>query len=243
VKSRSREKRAEPDFEDYRIIGDFLIEQTRREGHPDDHVEFDLGLDSLDEENTNKLTVESIRWADILKQKVDLKLPRGWVTQDLVKNFSRVFCELYFRLKGEGVENIPEGPFILASNHQSFFDGLFISVFLRNKMMKNTYFYAKEKHLRIGWLKALAKRSDIIVMDINRDLKQSLQKLAEVPKRGKNVIIFPEGTRTPTGAVGTFTKAFAILSRQLTYRWCRSRSRAHSQPCPEGASYRGRGNE
>ena len=167
------------------------------------------------EENKNKLTVDSIKWADILKQKVDLKLPRSWFTQNLVKNFSRVLFTLYFRLKGEGVENIPEGPFILASNHQSFFDGLFISVFLRNKMMKNTYFYAKEKHLRMGWLKALANRNNIIIMDINRDLKQSLQKLAEVLKRGKNVIIFPEGTRTRTGAVGTFKKAFAILSREL----------------------------
>jgi long-chain acyl-CoA synthetase len=247
--SRSREKRAEPEFEEYRVIRDFLGAQTRREVNPDDHVELDLGLDSLDkialltflqstfgvevnedillqhqtveklakfmEENRNKLTVESIKWADILKQKVDLKLPRSWFTQNLVKNFSRVFFKLYFRLKGEGVENIPEGPFILASNHQSFFDGLFISVFLRNQMMKNTYFYAKEKHLRMGWLKAIANRNNIIIIDVNRNLKQSLQKLAAVLKRGKNVIIFPEGTRTRTGAVGTFKKAFAILSREL----------------------------
>jgi long-chain acyl-CoA synthetase len=247
--SRSRERWAEPEVEEYRVVRDFLREQTRREVHPDDHVELDLGLDSLArvalltflqstfgvevdedillqhpsveelsrfmEENKNKLAVESIKWADILKQKVDLKLPRSWFTQTLIKNFSKVFFNVYFRLKGEGVENIPQGPFILASNHQSFFDGLFISVFLRNKMMKNTYFYAKEKHLRMGWLKALANRNNIIIMDINRDLKQSLQKLAEVLKRGKNVIIFPEGTRTRTGAVGTFKKAFAILSREL----------------------------
>jgi long-chain acyl-CoA synthetase len=246
---RSREKRAEPEFEEYRVIRDFLTDQTRREVRPDDHVELDLGLDSLDkvalltflqstfgvevdedillqhrsveklskfmEENKNKLTVGSIKWADILRQKVDLKLPRSWFTQNLVKNVSRVFFKLYFRLKGEGVENIPDGPFILASNHQSLFDGLFISVFLKNNIMKNTYFYAKEKHLRMGWLKALANRNNIIIMDINRDLKQSLQKLAEVLKRGKNVIIFPEGTRTRFGAVGTFKKAFAILSREL----------------------------
>ncbi|HVO82844.1 MAG TPA: AMP-binding protein [Syntrophobacteria bacterium] len=291
--SRSRERRAEPDFEEYRVICDFLTGQTRREVHPDDHVELDLGLDSLDkvalltflqstfgvdvdedillqhptveelsrfmERNKNKLTVESIKWADILKQKIDLKLPRSWFTQTLVKNFSRVFFKLYFRLKGEGVDNIPEGPFILASNHQSFFDGLFISVFLRNKMMKNTYFYAKEKHLRMGWLKALANRNNIIVMDINRDLKQSLQKLAEVLKRGKNVVIFPEGTRTRTGAVGTFKKAFAILSRELDVPvvpvsirgafaalprgsflprpWKRIRITFHRPILPEGLSY------
>ena len=52
-------------------------------------------------------------------------------------------------------------------------------------------------------------------MDINRDLKNSLQKLAEVLKKGKNVIIFPEGTRTHDGQLGKFKKAFAILSSEL----------------------------
>ena len=52
-------------------------------------------------------------------------------------------------------------------------------------------------------------------MDINRDLKESIQKLAEVLRKGKNIIIFPEGTRTYTGEVGEFKKTFAILSSEL----------------------------
>ena len=122
---------------------------------------------------------------------------------------------MYFRIKSEGTENIPAAPFIIAPNHQSFFDGLFVSVFLKNKIMKNTYFYAKEKHVRNKFVKALADRNNVIVMDINRDLKQSLQKLAAVLKSGKNIIIFPEGTRTYTGKIGEFKKFFAILSREL----------------------------
>jgi long-chain acyl-CoA synthetase len=81
--------------------------------------------------------------------------------------------------------------------------------------MKNTYFYAKEKHVPYRWLKNFANRNNIIIMDINRDLKESLQKIAEVLKRGKNIIIFPEGTRTRTGNLGSFKKSFAILSREL----------------------------
>jgi len=50
---------------------------------------------------------------------------------------------------------------------------------------------------------------------LNKDLKLSLQKLAEVLKKGKNIIIFPEGTRSTTGAVGEFKKFFAILSKEL----------------------------
>ncbi len=52
-------------------------------------------------------------------------------------------------------------------------------------------------------------------MDLNKDLKQSLQKMAEVLKRGKKIMIFPEGTRTESGNLGKFKRAFAILSREL----------------------------
>ena len=39
--------------------------------------------------------------------------------------------------------------------------------------------------------------------------------MAEVLKRGKNIIIFPEGTRSLNGEIGEFKKTFAILSREL----------------------------
>ena len=39
--------------------------------------------------------------------------------------------------------------------------------------------------------------------------------MASVLKRGQNLIIFPEGTRTRTGFVGEFKKTFAILATEL----------------------------
>ncbi|MGE5436819.1 MAG: 1-acyl-sn-glycerol-3-phosphate acyltransferase, partial [Syntrophothermus sp.] len=247
--AKEKKKIKEPEFQEYIVIRDFLKEQKQSEISPDDHLEIDLALDSLDKvnlqvflestfgvevkddifnnnptveklsnfmkEKKNKIAVETVKWAEILREKVDLKLPKSWFTQNLFKNTSKVFFKTYFRIKGEGIENIPQGPFILAPNHQSFFDGMFVSVFLKNKIFKNTYFYAKEKHVKHPLLKALASRNNIVVMDINKDLKQSLQKLAEILKKKKNIIIFPEGTRSRTGALGEFKKFFAILSKEF----------------------------
>lgn len=238
----------EPTFQEYILIKDFLQQQKEITIHPSDHLEIDLGLDSLDKVNlgvylesnfgvklteaelvgfTNvvklaenvrdkktKLSVEAIDWGKIFKEQLDLELPKSWFTYNIMKNGAKVFLKLYFRLKGEGFENLPDGPFILAPNHQSFFDGLFVAVFLKNNLMKKTYFYAKEKHVKNKIVKFIANKNNVIVMDLS-DLKTSLQKMAEVLKRGKNIIIFPEGTRTLNGEIGDFKKTFAILSREL----------------------------
>ncbi len=239
---------AEPAFQEYTLLKEFLQQQKDITVHPSDHLEIDLGLDSLDKVNLGvylesnfgiklseaelvafpniiklaenirdkktKLSVEAIDWGQIFKEQLELDLPKSWFTHNFMKNGAKVFLKLYFRLKGEGLENIPNGPFILAPNHQSFFDGLFVAVFLKNKLMKQTYFYAKEKHVKNWLLKFAAAKNNVIVMDLT-DLKTSLQKMAEVLKRGKNIIIFPEGTRTQNGKIGEFKKTFAILSREL----------------------------
>lgn len=238
----------EPDFREYQLLKEFIQSNKDVKVHPTDHLEIDLGLDSLDKVNLivymesafgviiqetdlstyqnlqklaehirdtkTKLSVEAVDWSSILKEQLDIDLPKSWFTHNLIKNAAKIFLRIYFRLKGEGVENIPDGPFILAPNHQSFIDGLFIAVFLKNKMMKKTYFYAKEKHVKQGWLKFIANKNNVIVMDLS-DLKTSLQKLASVLKKEKNIIIFPEGTRTRDGEIGSFKKTFAILASEL----------------------------
>ncbi len=57
---------------------------------------------------------------------------------------------------------------------------MFVASLLRYHQVRGTYFYAKEKHVRRPWIKFLANRNNIIVMDMNRDLKTSIQKMGEV---------------------------------------------------------------
>lgn len=248
-KKKLRESAQEPDLEEYSIVKKFLSSLKEMDVYPGDHLEIDLGLDSLDrvtfqvflnetfginisdEDIVNfptveklsehisitktKTNLEKIDWGRILSEKIYLNLPKSWITHNIFKNVSRVLLKSYFRLKVVGEKKLPDGPLIIAPNHQSFFDGLFVASFLKNKQMKKTYFYAKEKHVRNKIVKFIADRHNVIVMDINKDLKSSLQKLASVLEKGKSIIIFPEGTRTKTGELGKFKKTFAILSREL----------------------------
>ena len=86
--------------------------------------------------------------------------------------------------------------------------------FMKFRDIKNTYFYAKENHIRQPFVKFMAATHNVIVMDMS-NLKDSIQKMGEALKKKKNIIIFPEGTRTPDGKLGEFKKTFAILSKEL----------------------------
>jgi long-chain acyl-CoA synthetase len=144
-----------------------------------------------------------------------LKLPRSWPTLPFVIKSFRNFFKIYFKFKSVGHNELPEGPAIIAPNHQSFFDALFVTASMKRKTIKETFFYAKRKHVKSRFFRFLAGKNNIIVMDLNNDLKESIQKLAEVLKMGKKIMIFPEGTRSKTGELGEFKKTFAILSKEL----------------------------
>jgi long-chain acyl-CoA synthetase len=237
------------DFEEYTIIKTYLEEQKSVDVSPDDHLEFDLGMDSLDKvgfqtwleksfgvdlkkdslmnfpsviklaefirEKKSRIHLETINWSDILKEKVHFRFPSSWFFSQLMLKFSKYIYKVYFRLTYTGLQNIPKGACILAANHQSFFDGFIIASLLKRKTFSRTYFYAKEKHIRQRWLKFLAQRNNIIVVDLNNDLRLSIQKMAMALQSNRNIIIFPEGTRTKDGKIGQFKETFAILSREL----------------------------
>ena len=52
-------------------------------------------------------------------------------------------------------------------------------------------------------------------MDINKNVRQSLQEMSAVLKKGKNIVIFPEGTRSKDNKMKKFKETFAILSKEL----------------------------
>lgn len=165
--------------------------------------------------NKTKHSHEATDWRASLGKKLHINLPKSWITLPIIRGFAKLYFKLYFKYKSSGIANLPDGPCIIAPNHQSFFDGLFVASALRSKVMRQTYFYAKKKHVKNPFVAFMANKNNVIVMDLQKDLHLSIQKMAEVLKRGKKLIIFPEGTRSHTGEVGDFKKTFAILSKEL----------------------------
>gem|GEM_PF-21914 len=155
-------------------------------------------------------------WASMLGENSShIRLPRsGWGMRTIVAAGRRL-SRSYFGLEALGTDNLPaEVPFIVAPNHQSYLDGLFVAACLPREAVNNTFFFAKRDHVRTPFARWMARHNGVIVVD-HHTHRESILTLGEALKQRRNVVIFPEGTRTVTGSLGTFKRMFAILASEL----------------------------
>lgn len=123
-----------------------------------------------------------------------------WVLKHIVVG---PILRLLFRPWVQGLENIPdEGPAIVASNHLSFCDSIFLPLMVPRRIT----FLAKQEYFTGKGLKGLAVRaffSGVGQVPIDRASGLAARAGLETGKRilakGKLLGIYPEGTRSPDG--------------------------------------------
>ena len=158
---------------------------------------------------------KKLEWKDVLTAKIsNMTLPSSGFTSKTLHFVLRYLLKIIYRYKSRGIENIPNEPCIIVANHQSMLDGVLITTSLKRRMNKKTFLFAKEKYWKNRFMGFMAKKNNVILMDINQNLRETLQKLSYVLQNGKNVLIFPEGTRSKSG-LKEFKDTFAILSKEL----------------------------
>ena len=156
-----------------------------------------------------------IDWKNILNERIDIDLPKSAWVGKLIRIITMPIFSLYFSLKKESQDKISNEPAIYIGNHQSFLDALMFNQAIPMKMMNDTYYIATVVHFDTPLRRYLADRGNVLIVDINKNLKETLQVSAEVLREGKNLVIFPEGARTRDGELQEFKKTFAILSKEL----------------------------
>lgn len=115
-------------------------------------------------------------------------------------SFVRVLAKfvffLFFRVRFEGLENIPEsGNFILCSNHRSNLDPFFLGV----KIEKRVNYMAKSELFKNKFFaKIFLKLGAFPVYRGTGDMK-AIEKAVDIINSGEVLAIFPEGTRSKDG--------------------------------------------
>ena len=118
------------------------------------------------------------------------------------------------RLNISGLENIdPRRSYIIMANHQSYHD-----IFLLLTLPIFIHWMAKRELFRMPVFGSILKWIDAISIDRTNKAKTyvSIKNAVEKIRSGATVLIFPEGTRSPTGDLLPFNKggfSLAILSR------------------------------
>jgi len=101
-----------------------------------------------------------------------------------------------FRIHLEGVENLPaEGPYIIASNHQAWYDPAFLVVALPSPVPMVYSMARRDTVFNRGWKRAAVRRAGVFAIapqegELDRN---GLGSVYHVLSRGGRVLIFPEG--------------------------------------------------
>ena len=151
----------------------------------------------------------------IIESDSDVKLPKDARYAKFLRVILGPFFRFYFKYKCIDKENIKDGAGIIVGNHQSYLDGFMVNNVFTTKEMNDNYYIATALHFKSKTMKYLANHGNIILVDANRNLKNTLQAAAKVLKNNKKLIIFPEGARTRDGQLHEFKKTFAILAKEL----------------------------
>jgi 1-acyl-sn-glycerol-3-phosphate acyltransferase len=117
------------------------------------------------------------------------------------------------RVEVRGRQHIPTGPALVAPKHQCMLD-----VFAQFGVLPATAFVMKKELTWIPWFGWYSMRVGNIVVDREAH-SAALRKLVREAKarfaEGRQVVIFPEGTRTPPGAAADYKPGIAALYRQI----------------------------
>ena len=122
-------------------------------------------------------------------------------------------CKLGYEI--QGTENIPEGSFIILSKHQSTWETISLQMFF-----PRTVWVAKRELLWLpffGWAFAAMEPIALDRSAGRRAVEQLVRDGTTRLKRGRCVVIFPEGTRTAPGTVGRYRIGGAVLAEQSAY--------------------------
>ncbi len=121
----------------------------------------------------------------------------------------RVFCGI--TIEAKGLEQVPNGGCVIAAQHQSALD---ILVWI--SLLPRPAFVFKKELRRLPLFGALLEPGGMIPVDRGggrKALREMVEHAQAAVAAGRQVVIFPEGTRVAHGARGELRHGIAVLAK------------------------------
>jgi long-chain acyl-CoA synthetase len=141
--------------------------------------------------------------------------PRGGILYRYVPNAGMRIGRWLWRARVAGAENLgTDQPLIIAANHESLLDIAFVIGALPWPVRRRTFTIGKKELARTPVLGPFLLRCNMIPVERMGDVAEAMALSLAVIRAGCCFVIFPEGTRTRTGAMGPFKSGVGALMLQ-----------------------------
>jgi len=121
----------------------------------------------------------------------------------------QLLAVLAYRARYTGMRNIPaKGGVLVISNHQSHFDPPLVGMGTRRQMR----YLARSSLFGFAPFRWLTNALGAVPIDRDRGGLAGIKESLRLLKRGEMLVMFPEGTRTRNGDIGTFHPGFTMLA-------------------------------
>jgi CMP/dCMP kinase len=157
--------------------------------------------------DTTKLSVDAVV-KEILALKKRVNKSSSSFFYSCIKNLSKVFFKLFFRLKIIGAENVPKGAALIASNHVSFFDPPIITISCPDEI----HFLARATLFKNRIFSWLIKKLNSHPISPNVSDRKTFKTTFDLLSKSQKVLIFPEGGRSKTGDISDIKSGIGFLA-------------------------------
>lgn len=127
----------------------------------------------------------------------------------------RLAMRIFFRLRVDGRENLPEPPFLVCPNHVSYLDAFALAAAMPHRQLRATYWAGWTGLLFSSPLQRLFSRAaQVIPIDPDHAAGTGIALGSAVLSRGRTLVWFPEGGLSPNGSLQPFQPGIgAVLER------------------------------
>jgi 1-acyl-sn-glycerol-3-phosphate acyltransferase len=129
----------------------------------------------------------------------------------ILRTIARVVFALWFRIRVEGRHHVPnQGGGMLLSTHQSGMDPVLVGLACN----RNLSYLARSTLFKNPAFSFLLRILDAIEIDRERGGLSGLREMLSRLRSGELVLLFPEGTRTLDGSIGSLKPGFLPIARR-----------------------------
>jgi acyl-[acyl-carrier-protein]-phospholipid O-acyltransferase/long-chain-fatty-acid--[acyl-carrier-protein] ligase len=125
--------------------------------------------------------------------------------------FVRLLTGCMYRVRVEGLENVPAGGALVVANHVSWADGVLLGL----ACPRHPRMIAYAEYFQNRWLGWFGRLGRIIPIGPSRkSMVESIRASRVALQQGELVCIFPEGGITRTGKIGEFRPGFLSILKE-----------------------------